>query len=175
MAECKDRHFRRTKGKNIKSICYLKSRKITFFLKQQNGAVMQNPRASPGHCGPISGQKEPELIFIQFKPELVFWFFSLPLLLKDASSYGFSFSIYTQVWEKERIKVVFFLSLPNYYSCGFLHLWLSGKSVPVSTACASCQSILLCGREQVAVIKRKSSLNTQRNKMDLQFPLPGHI
>lgn len=57
---------------------------------------MQNPIALPNHYGPISGHKDPELIFVPLNPV----FFSLPpppffffsSSSKDASSYGIHFN-----------------------------------------------------------------------------------
>lgn len=40
---------------------------------------MQNPTALPNHYGPVSGEKEPELVFVALNPG-VCWFFSYPPL-----------------------------------------------------------------------------------------------
>lgn len=61
---------------------------------------MQNPIALPNHYGPISGHKDPELIFVPLNPGVfslpsppppAFVFF-FPISSKDASSYGIHFN-----------------------------------------------------------------------------------
>lgn len=115
MAKCKDRHFRRTKRKNIKSIQYLKSRKF-FFPKQQIVKWCSNSKSQSftWSLWPYFWLEGARTHFILFKPGLVFCFFSpSPSPQRILQVMDLVLHI---VWERERIKVIFFLSLSNDHS-----------------------------------------------------------
>lgn len=86
-----------------------------------------------------------------------FAFFLFPFSSKDASSYGINFGIYTRYGQKKASRSNFPF---------IIKWWLLWVSTPLEVSKSALPVLPANPSQCVALIKRKPSLNTWRNKMD---------